>query len=189
MINELQLWTKFQQGSVDAYTELYNSFASPLYSYGMKFTKDATVVEDSIHDLFFTLWTSRERLSQPPSVKNYLFKSLRNNILRKLSKPVFLAGEDQNLDFHFEFAIDEKLRQSEHLLQVQKQIEQALEKLSSRQREIIYYRFYQNLEFDEIADIMNMQVRATYKLTSRALETLRGLLPPGRSSFALHLLL
>ncbi len=177
MINELQIWTQFQHGSVDAYTELYNSFASPLYSYGMKFTKDVTIVEDSIHDLFCTLWTSRERLSQPSSVKNYLFKSFRNCILRKLSSPVSLVDDDQKLDFRFELAIDEKLIQNEDLLYIKCQIAQALEKLTSRQREIVYYRFYQNLEFDEIADIMNMQVRAAYKLTSRALETLRGLLP------------
>ncbi|MES2332029.1 MAG: sigma-70 family RNA polymerase sigma factor [Bacteroidota bacterium] len=177
MPNESQIWTQFQHGSVDAYEALYSSFAPPLYSYGMKFTSDVTIVEDSIHDVFCTLWTSRERLSQPASVKNYLFKSLRNSILRKSHKPFFLLGDDQNLDFHFELAIDEKLTQNEDMQFVKWKVAQALEKLSSRQREIIYYRFYQNLEFDEIADIMNMQVRATYKLTSRALETLRGLLP------------
>ncbi|MES2004884.1 MAG: sigma-70 family RNA polymerase sigma factor [Bacteroidota bacterium] len=169
---------------MDAFTELYNSFATPLYSYGMKFTRDVTIVEDSMHDLFCTLWTSRERLSQPSSVKNYLFKSLRNSILRTLTNPVFLVGDDQKIDFHFELAIDEKLTQKEDLQYIKSQVQQALDKLTSRQREIIYYRFYQNLEFDEIADIMDMQVRATYKLTSRALETLRSLLPADQRSSA-----
>jgi RNA polymerase sigma factor (sigma-70 family) len=176
-VNELELWDMFRHGNRKAYAELYNIFSVQLYSYGMKFTKDITLVEDAIHDLFCTLWTSRERLSQPFSVKNYLFKSLRNSIYKKLNTTTLLVEDEEILDFHFELSIDEKLAQNEHFLQMKKQVEQALEKLTSRQREIIYYRFYQNLEFDEIADIMNMQVRATYKLTARALEALRELIP------------
>jgi RNA polymerase sigma factor (sigma-70 family) len=177
MVNELEIWREFQQGNPDAYKELYKNFASPLYSYGMKFTRDATLVEDAIHDVFCTLWTSRERLSQPTSVKNYLFKSFRNNLYKKINRPTWLVNDEQSLDFRFEWAIDEKLSQNEDLLWAKKQVEQAMGKLTSRQREIIYYRFYLALEFEEIADIMNMQVRATYKLNARALETLRNLIP------------
>jgi RNA polymerase sigma factor (sigma-70 family) len=177
MVKELEIWCEFQSGNVDAYAELYNTFVSQLYSYGMKFTGDVALVEDSIHDLFCTLWDSRERLSKPDSVKNYLYKSLRNSIYRKINALPVLVDDDQALDFHFEFALDEKLTQNEHFQHIKQQIEGALDKLTPRQREIIYYRFYQNMGFDEIADIMNMQVRATYKLTARALDTLRTLLP------------
>ena len=93
-------------------------------------------------------------------------------------------GEEQMMDFHFELAVDDKLAQNENTVEVKKHIEKALEKLTARQREIVYYRFYQNLEFDEIADIMGMQVRATYKLTARAMETLRTLIP-GRIGISL----
>jgi RNA polymerase sigma factor (sigma-70 family) len=176
-VNELELWDTFRHGNRKAYAELYNIFSAQLYSYGMKFTKDLTLVEDAIHDLFCTLWTSRERLSQPSSVKNYLFKSLRNSIYKKLNTTTLLVGDEQALDFHFELAIDEKVSQDERLRQIKQQVEQALENLTPRQREIIYFRFYQNLGFDEIADIMGMQVRATYKLSARALDTLRDLMP------------
>jgi RNA polymerase sigma factor (sigma-70 family) len=177
MVKELEIWREFQLGNVDAYAKMYNEFVSQLYSYGMKFTNDATLVEDCIQDLFCTLWVSKERLSIPGSVKNYLFKSLRNGIYRKINALPVLVEDEQALNFHFELALDAKLTQNEYFQQIKQQIEQALEKLTPRQREIIYYRFYQNMGFDEIADIMNMQVRATYKLTSRALDTLRTLLP------------
>ncbi|MDI3321741.1 RNA polymerase sigma factor [Pinibacter soli] len=177
MIKEFEIWSEFQSGNGDAYAQLYKSFVSQLYSYGMKFTNDVTLVEDCIQDLFCTLWASKERLSVPGSVKNYLFKSLRNNLYKKINALPVIVEDDHALDFHFELSLDEKLTQNENFQQIKRQIEQALEKLTPRQREIIYYRFYQNMGFDEIADIMNMQVRATYKLTARALETLRMLIP------------
>ena len=86
MANELQVWVAFQHGSVEAYAELYTKYASQLYSYGMKFCDDVALVEDAIHDLFCTIWTSRERLCQPPSIKNYLFKSLRTVLFKKFNK-------------------------------------------------------------------------------------------------------
>jgi RNA polymerase sigma factor (sigma-70 family) len=176
--NEQEWWHEFKQGNTDAYRKLYEHFSTQLYDYGIKFTKDITVVEDAIQDLFYTLWTSKERLSQPPSIKNYLLKSLRTGIYKKLRKANLLINEEYWENFNFELAIDETISQKEHLLQIKKEVEQALESLTSRQREIIYYRFYQNLEFDEIADIMHMQVRATYKLTARALEALRFVISP-----------
>src|SRR6186997_1985397 len=101
MSNELKLWGEFQQGNKAAYAEIYNAYAPLLYSYGMKFTNDISLVEDSIHDLFCTLWTSRERLSQPPSVKNYLFKSFRNGIYKKLNNAVVFLDEEKMMNFHF----------------------------------------------------------------------------------------
>ena len=180
LTNELQLWVTFQQGNVEAYAELYTIYASQLYSYGTKFSEDTTLVEDAIQDLFCTLWTSRERLSQPTSTKNYLFKSLRTSLFKKLSKKLLALDEDTVLQFHFEIGVDEKLSRAEQLNEIKLEVEKALDKLTSRQREIIYYRFYMNLGFDEIADIMGMQVRATYKLTARALDSMRELMPAGK---------
>src|SRR6476661_632152 len=122
MGNELELWSEFQLGNTAAYAELYKAFASLLYSYGLKFTSDVTLVEDCIHDLFCTLWTSRERLSKPLCVKNYLFKSFRNCIYKKANKTTFFLGEEQIMDFHFELAVDDKLAQNENTVEVKKHI-------------------------------------------------------------------
>ena len=110
-------------------------------------------------------------------MKNYLFKSLRSVLFKKLSKRSLFVSDEQTLEFHFELSVDEKLAKNEELGMIKKEVDKALEKLTSRQREIIYYRFYMNLGFDEIADIMGMQVRATYKLTARALDTMRQAIP------------
>jgi RNA polymerase sigma factor (sigma-70 family) len=178
MTDELKIWAAFQQGSVEAYTQLYNSFITPLYDYGMKFTRDVAAVEDSIHDLFCTLWVSRQRLRQPASVRNYLFKSMRTTLFRKISRNVVFFSGEQDFQFSFELPVVDRLCQDEQMVEMQNDVHRAMERLTPRQREIIYYRFYQNLDFDEIADIMDMQVRATYKLTSRALGVLRQLVSP-----------
>ena len=78
------LWNSFKQGNWDAYTRLYNDYYSLLNNYGYKFTRNSNLIEDAIHDLFVRLWTTRSNLGNPDSVKNYLYKSLRNTLLRKI---------------------------------------------------------------------------------------------------------
>ena len=53
----------------------------------------------------------------------------------------------------------------------------ALDELSPRQREIIYLRFYQNLSYEEIADIMDLNYQTSRNLLYKAIRSLRGLIP------------
>jgi DNA-directed RNA polymerase specialized sigma24 family protein len=56
---------------------------------------------------------------------------------------------------------------------LQQTIKGVLHKLPARQQEIIYLRFYDGLSYEEIADIMCINVSSTYKLLYKALENLQ----------------
>ncbi len=43
--------------------------------------------------------------------------------------------------------------------------------MSPRQREIIHLRYYEEMEYDEIAVIMQLSVSSTYKLVYKAIDT------------------
>lgn len=45
--------------------------------------------------------------------------------------------------------------------------------MTTRQREVIHLRFFEELPYDEIAEIMGLSTKDTYKLYYRALESLR----------------
>jgi len=78
-------WNSFKQGDWDAYAKLYNRYYSSLNNYGYKFTRDVSLIEDTIHDLFVKLWNSKANLGNPESVKNYLYKSMRGILFRVAS--------------------------------------------------------------------------------------------------------
>jgi RNA polymerase sigma factor (sigma-70 family) len=54
--------------------------------------------------------------------------------------------------------------------------------LSARQKEVIYLRYFEELSYDEIASIMHISVKATYKLSARALDSLRQILNVSNAS-------
>ncbi len=153
-------------------------------NYGVKFTEDADLVQDAIHDLFVQLWTSRNNLSSPASVKNYLFKSLRTMLFRKMQsqpKVVALDGPGFGERFHVSFKQELPLKMEEQELRTQ--MAALIGQLPGRQQEIIFLRFYEGASYDEIADIMGISTNSAYKLLYKALESLQRIL--NKRSFAL----
>jgi RNA polymerase sigma factor (sigma-70 family) len=52
---------------------------------------------------------------------------------------------------------------------LRQRLELALRGLTGRQREAIYLRFYEGLSYQEVADLLGISVKATYKMMARAL--------------------
>ena len=168
------LWNAFKKGDWDAYTSLYHVYYRLLNNYCYKFTKDVNLIEDAIHDLFTTLWTSRENLGNPPSVKNYLYKSIRNILFRKIkAESRFFDLQENDESIPFVVSYDHQLILNEDEKRLNQTIQDVLHKLPARQQEIIHLRFYEGLSYEEIAEIMCINVTSTYKLLYKALSNLQ----------------
>jgi RNA polymerase sigma factor (sigma-70 family) len=170
---EQSLWDGLKRGNVQSLEALYTQYNELLYNYGKKFTTDIHLVQDGIQETFISLWKYRTSISADKGFNYYLLKSFRNQLLRLIKERANTTYTDENLEFSFEVGFDKQLIAGEEYALLSKQVKDALGQLTARQREIIYFRFFEGLSFEEIAGIMNMQVRATYKLTSRALAALK----------------
>ena len=167
-----QLWLDFQQGDERAYATIYTTHFNHLFRYGKKFTPDIELIEDCIQDLFVHLWKSRESLSIPESIKNYLFKSLRFSLFKKLK-----ITQDYSLD---ELVVNEYAHEiissqerilidEDEKLETKIKIENALKILPKRQKEAIFLKFYSELTYPEIAEIMEISAQAVYNLISKSI--------------------
>nr|WP_232325412.1 sigma-70 family RNA polymerase sigma factor [Pedobacter panaciterrae] len=168
-------WVSFKSGNWNAYVELYNTHFKILNNYGHKFTNNTELIEDAVHDLFVELWSKRTKLGNPISVRNYLYKSLRNLLFRKMEKQkrFVLVGENADYPFHFEASSDTIFIENESEQILQSKIKTVIQSLPSRQQEIIYLRFYEGLDYEEIADIMGLNKTSAYKLLYKAINKLQ----------------
>ena len=164
-------WHAFKQGDWDAFTALYGEFYELLNNYGRKFTRDADLIQDVVHDLFVRLWTTRARLGDPVSVKNYLYKALRSTLFRKIQSLSKFVELDNEGGFEVNFIPDASFRQEEQ--ELRKQVIALVNTLPPRQQEIIFLRFYEGMSYEEIAAIMDINMSSTYKLLYKALDNLQ----------------
>jgi RNA polymerase sigma-70 factor (ECF subfamily) len=56
-------------------------------------------------------------------------------------------------------------------------LQQYIQQLPARQKEVIYLRFFHGLRYAEIAVIMQIDQKSAYKTVYKALETLRQIMP------------
>jgi RNA polymerase sigma factor (sigma-70 family) len=68
---------------------------------------------------------------------------------------------------------EEKWIESEEESASQNKLNDALSHLSDRQREIIYMKYYQQMEYEEIGRIMGLNYQSARNLVTRALSVLR----------------
>ncbi|HEY1202448.1 MAG TPA: sigma-70 family RNA polymerase sigma factor, partial [Niastella sp.] len=174
---DASLIVQIRSGDYDAFTLLYNKYIHQLTQYGLKFTPDLGAVEDCLHDVFIWLWTNRQKLNIHSSVKSYLFKSVRTTMLHWLQKQhrvqTINTGDDQSYTFELQLTPETLFLHNEQQRQIRQQIETVLLTLTAKQKEVIYLRYYEGLNFEDIAQNMNLSVKACYKLMGRAITVLR----------------
>jgi len=177
--NDTALWDAFRQGNRDALDRMYQAQIRSLYSYGFKLVQNRDLVEDCIQDMFVELWEKRDRLGPTDCIRFYLFKVLRRTLYRRQSQeknqsihPFSLENVLSEEPFEFRLILEQTTSRATHSLQ------KALDLLSSRQREVIFLRFYDELSFEEIAATMEIDVKSVYKLTYKALDSLKKKLSP-----------
>lgn len=171
-----QIWEKIKAGNKCALKDLYDLYQADLVRYGNKINPDEQLVEDAIQDTFISIWKYRSSVSAPASVKSYIIKAFRNHLINIIKSRSATIYTEESLNFSFEIGFDDKIIENEDANILSDKINSAISKLSNRQREIIYYRFYENLTFQEIGELMDMQTRATYKLMARAITSLKDIL-------------
>jgi RNA polymerase sigma factor (sigma-70 family) len=170
------LWKSFLENDQRAFTGLYHLHFSKLFAYGMNFCNDREEVKEYIQQMFIKLWGQRHNLLQVRNTEHYLLASLRNIILSRRSfktKFVFEELEEESYEFQINLPAEHFLINEERQKIIYPYFRKAVEKLTSRQKEIIYFRFHKDLSFEELSGIMNISKKGAYKLLARALETLK----------------
>ena len=102
--------------------------------------------------------------------------SLRRKIVAVLKKESKSQSVDSfdTIPFDVELAIDEVIIAQELNEEQAAQLKRAFDKLSAKQKEILYLRFYQGLDYEQIADVLDMKYQSLRNAVSRAIKNLRG---------------
>ena len=173
--NEQHLWELMCAGNPNALNTLFNNYYNDLYFYGLKLVKNHDRVVDAIQDVFANIWESRKRISKVEHVKAYLFTALRNNLLQNTRNKYFkrVTVSNENKEYGFEISPEEIYLVKESKLENELLVNNLLVGLSSKQKEIVYLKFYNNCTNIEISKILAIKRQSVANLLSRTLNILR----------------
>ncbi|WP_159637022.1 RNA polymerase sigma factor [Sphingobacterium composti Ten et al. 2007 non Yoo et al. 2007] len=167
---------EFLKGSNEAFSYFYTVFINDLYAYGISLGGDKDVVRDAVQDVFVNIHAGAKNFSSIDHLKFFLLKSLKNKLYNiYASKRVSTAAPftADVLNFSISTTVLDSIINEEDRIIIQQKIDNLLTKLTARQKEAIYLRFIQELEYAEIADILGTTQHGARKLISRSLKRLR----------------
>jgi len=173
---DAQLWDELRAGKKSALKVIYDQEFQYLYNYGRKIFQRSELVEDCIHDLFVEIWQRHDTLGGTDSIRRYLATSLRRKIITVIKKDSKSQSVDSfdAIPFDVELAIDEVIIAQELSDEQAEQLKRAFEKLTPKQKEILYLKFYQGLDYEQIAEVLSMKYQSLRNAVSRAIKNLRG---------------
>jgi RNA polymerase sigma factor (sigma-70 family) len=157
---------------------LYTQYIDDLYAYGLSLSFDKDTCLDAIHDVFYKICLNQSRLKNIENFKFYLLKSLRNRLLNidraNIKYREYTIEEISNeLPFQTQLTIEEDYILTEEDKANLKKVQNIMDSLTHRQREIIYLRYLQDVSYEEISDIMGISVQSCRKMVYKTLTKLR----------------
>jgi RNA polymerase sigma-70 factor (ECF subfamily) len=137
------------------------------------FTKDSAESEDIVQNVFVKIWTRRNKLNENISIKSYLYKSVYNEFIDYYRKNKPLVP----LDEKYIKEIDSFLEEDEMSLQKAIiKLNEAIDKLPSKCREIFILSKKEGLSNDEISKHLNISIKTVEGHITRSFKTLNHLL-------------
>ncbi|TDE13355.1 RNA polymerase sigma factor [Dyadobacter psychrotolerans] len=174
--DDTMIWQRFIAGEESAFDQLMSSHFRALFHYGSKFSRDKEFVKDSIQDLFLILWEKRNNLSTDIAVKPYMMASLRRLMHRSMTSQSRLLDEpfeNQEGTFEIEFSVEQEYIEHESTLVLTGKLQKLLDELPRRQKEVIYLKFFQELERNQISEIMDVSPQTVSNLLQIAIKQLQ----------------
>lgn len=159
-----------------ALLQLYQQYYHDLLNYGFRITRNEELTRDCIHDLFVQLWSkpSLEKVNDP---KPYLLKALRyitiDALKKKTHSNVSIDDLSTSILSHETVLINKEIDE-----QTGAKLTVALKTLTVRQQEVIFLRFYNGLDYDEISQVIGINNQSVRNLFSSAIKELRHRLTP-----------
>lgn len=177
-IDDLSLWNLLIKGDQKALEILYQKYYSLLLNYGLKCNSNKELIKDCIQDLFVNIYQNTNINTANITVRSYLLRALRNNLINKLAS----QKEENSLDdsvFHIpenEDLFEQLFPKNDDDMLLARRLLDAMSQLSPNQKSVLYLRYVKDLSYKEIADVMDINVQSSMNLANRALTKLRSLI-------------
>ena len=166
MATDEELMVEFQQGSADAFEEIFQRHREAVYRFFRRRLLDAARAEDLAQETFLAVIRGVARYEPRALVRSYLFGIAFNLLAAERRKR---ARESCNQAAASEPAVD---RDPEAALLVR----QLVERLETDEREILMLREYEQLSYVEIAELLHIPLNTVRSRLFRGRMALKSLL-------------
>ncbi len=170
---------KLKEGDSKAFESVFRSWYEPMVNFADEYISDTESAKNIVQNIFMQLWEKHALVDPDSNLKSYIYMATRNACLSHLRhlrvETAFfekVKKNSENLQLNYE-ALHELDIEKIDFSQLEKLIQDTIDALPERCREVFLLSRYEELKNKEIAEKLDITVKAVEANITRALTKLR----------------
>ncbi len=152
----------------DAFEAVFRQFFPALMAFARKYLSDEGGAREVVHVVMINLWEKWDSVDRSDPLKSYLFKAVHNRCLNVLRDKKRFTDE-----LNAEPLTDSDVQDQMETMELQTRINQGIESLPERCREVFELNRFEGKRYKEIAELLGISVKTVENQMSKALKILR----------------
>lgn len=172
LYSDEDLMRELRAGNMLAFDALYKKYSGRLYKFGISLLKSEEETENLIQEVFIALWLNRNVIEKETSLKSYIFSVTHNSaisMLRKKLKEARFVEYLRTVQIVSEPPVDRLVEYNE----LSKRLDEIIKNLPQRQKEVFLLHKMEGLQYNKIAEQLNISINTVENHMSHALKTIR----------------
>ena len=158
-------------GSSKAFRALYARWEPTLSSFIFQVTRSKVLTAEIVQDVFLKVWMTRESLIDVKDFKAYLFVISKNRAINALKKS--LADLERMKKYASEVPFNEQLEDDDNEQLTFTLIDEAIDQLSPRQKEIFLLHRHERYSYREISEKLGIGKESVKTHLSLAIKSIK----------------
>lgn len=165
--SDAELAADIKLGDATAFKSFHSRYAEALFFFVLTKVKHREEAEDIVQTAFIRIWQDRAKLDEKKSLKSYLY-----TIAKNLSIDLFRKKKPDSLD---RLALNPAVvpLQESNLEEMEDAVITAIKQLPPGPQKVFCLSRFNNLKYEEIAEILGLSVKTVENHMGRALLLLR----------------
>jgi RNA polymerase sigma-70 factor (ECF subfamily) len=174
LLTDEQIVLLIQKGDKEKYGLLMMRYHKKLSRYGRKFLSEKENIEDIVQDIFISVFQNINNFDTSLKFSSWIYRIAHNAFVNGLKRRQHSAILGLDLDTFISHTVyeDPVVEEREHEM-IKKMIDQGLEKLTPKLREVIILHYLEELSYKEISDILQIPAGTVAVRVLRGKDALR----------------
>ncbi len=185
---DAQLMLQFKAGDLRAFERLFARHMRPIVNFAYKFVRNREIAEELTQEIFIRVHDAAAGYRPEAKFTTWLYKIATNVCLNEIRRPYFRAthysisvaasSEEEGRPMELEDRRQAGAQQVMEHKAMAAALRTALQTLPQKQRAAFVLNKYQDLSYQEVAEVMQISEKAVKSLIHRAKEALAARLHP-----------
>ena len=175
---ELNLFESFKEGNQAAFTYFYDKYFRRIQAFSVQFVYDKDEAENLAQEALLYLWQNRESVDSINGIQSFLYtyakskclNMIRHNKVKDKFKSDVLNQKERELDIEVLNSIQFDTLE---LTELERIIHESINELPTKTREVFIKKRFENKKNAEIAEEMQVTLKAVEAHMTKALKILK----------------